>query len=156
MQPNIIVHYPAILMCLVAGSVFGYLWYGPLFGKIWIRILNEAGIYCKTRAISETGQPPSIAKSLVLQWVGIFLMAHVLSYSVQVWRPSTWGLTNAQDLSTLMYGFYAGFFTWIGFFIPVQLRRVAWEGAPWTLFFINAGHDLIVLQIVTQILSNWK
>jgi hypothetical protein len=36
----------------------------------------------------------------------------------------------------------AGIFTWLGFYLPVDLNRVAWENATWKLFFINTTYHL--------------
>ncbi len=45
------------------------------------------------------------------------------------------------------------FFTWLGFFVPVQLGRVAWEKAPWALFAINAGGHLVALALMSTVFA---
>ena len=89
-----------------------------------------------------------------LQFLGTCLVAFALSYSVQVWRPSVWGA--GSDASSFSYAWMTGFFTWIGFYVPLQFGKISWEGKPWKLFFINAGHDLIKLQIISLILAFWR
>ena len=35
---NIPVNYLSVLVATIAGMVVGFIWYGPLFGKTWIRL----------------------------------------------------------------------------------------------------------------------
>jgi hypothetical protein len=46
----------------------------------------------------------------------------------------------------------AAFFTWLGFYLPVDLNRVAWEMKSWKLFFINTGYHLVALVVAAFIL----
>src|SRR5688500_2921290 len=39
-QPNLVINYAAIGVCVLWGMVFGFVWYGPLFGKLWARLMN--------------------------------------------------------------------------------------------------------------------
>ncbi|EKR02073.1 PF08570 domain protein [Leptospira borgpetersenii str. Noumea 25] len=36
------------------------------------------------------------------------------------------------------------------------INTVAFEGRSWKLFFINAGYNLISLQVIAMILSYWR
>ncbi|MBK9981824.1 MAG: DUF1761 domain-containing protein [Saprospiraceae bacterium] len=46
----------------------------------------------------------------------------------------------------------AAFFTWLGFFLPLDLNTEAWEMKSWKLFFINTSYYLLSLIIVAFIL----
>lgn len=86
--------------------------------------------------------------------IGNFLIAFVLAHSLEVWRPSAWGL--AGDQSASYYAVNAAFFTWIGFFIPLQIGRVAWEKKGWGLVAINGLFDLVRLLIFSFVLAYWR
>jgi len=146
MQPQLHLHWPAIVAAVAAAFVFGGAWYGPLFGKTWAGLMGMPADFKPA--------PDQMRKSMILQLVGTFLTTYVLAHSVQVWRPSAWGV--GADSPSHVYGFFGGFFTWVGFYIPLQLGKVSWENRPWKLFFINAGHDFINLQIIAQILACWR
>jgi hypothetical protein len=60
------------------------------------------------------------------------------------------------DASAAFYGFSAGFWTWIGFYVPLLLGGVAWENKSWRLFCINAAHAFVMLQVVGMILALWR
>ncbi|WP_033111281.1 DUF1761 domain-containing protein, partial [Leptospira interrogans] len=44
----------------------------------------------------------------------------------------------------------------LGFYVPLLLNSVAFENKSWKLFAINAGYNLISLQVVAMILSYWR
>jgi hypothetical protein len=146
-EPHLIINWAAILTSTVVAFLFGGLWYGPIAGKAW----------CKAMGINMDQKPDSkvMRRAFALQALGLFLTSYVLAHTGQVWRPSVWGV--GEDMGPCyMWGFWCGLFTWIGFYIPMQFGKVAWENRPWKLFFINAGHDFIALQIISQILACWR
>ena len=145
-HPNIVLNWPAILSAVVAAFVLGGIWYGPLFGKMWAGLMGFK--------MDQKPEPKVLRKAMIIQFVGTFLAAYVLAHSGAVWRGSVWGV--GSDGPDAMYGFFAGFFTWLGFYVPLQLNKVAWEMKPWKLFFINSGHDFVSLQIMAQILAHWR
>jgi len=145
MHPNIVLNYPAMIVSVIVAFFLGFLWYGPLFGKIW-----ATGMGMK---MDKKPDAAFMRRALGLQLLGICLVVFVLSHSIPVWRASVWGI--GTDQPDYVYGFFGGFFTWIGFYVPLQLNKIAWEGRPWTVFFINAGHDFVNLQLISQILSHW-
>jgi hypothetical protein len=147
MNPQIHVNWFAVAGAVVAAFAFGGVWYGPLWGKTWGGLMGMD--------MSKPPAPAVMKRAFANQLVGTFLTAYVMTFSLKVWMPSVWGL--GPDMGPYyMYGLYAGFFTWLGFYVPLQLSKVSWEGRPWKLFFINAGHDFINLQIIAQILAHWR
>lgn len=143
--PNIVFHWPAMGASVAAAFVFGGLWYGPILGKTWGRLMGMN--------MEQKPDAKLMRKAMLLQFIGTCLVTFVLAQSVQVWRPSVWGV--GADGPDTMYGFLSGFFTWIGFYVPLQLSKIAWENKPWGVFFINTGHDFINLQLIALILACW-
>ncbi len=136
-----------MLAAIVAGFMIGGLWYGPLFGRAWVKAMGwtDANIAPPT--------PAEMRKAMLLQILGLVLMVYVFTHSLLVWIPSSWG---GADAGGPAYGVMGAFFTWIGFYVPLQLNKVGWERRPWKLFAINAGHDFVQLMILAQILVNWR
>ena len=143
-QPHIVLNWMAIAASVVAAFVFGGIWYGPLFGMTWARLMG----------FTEKPDKSKMKRGMGLQLLGTFLVTYCLAHSEQVWRGSVWGV--GPDGPDAMYGFMAGFFTWLGFYVPLQLNKVGWELKPWKIFFINVGHDFINLQIIAMILAFWR
>ena len=146
MQPNLHLHWPAILAAVATAFAFGGVWYGPLLGKTWAGLMGMPPDFKPA--------PGAMKQAFACQLIGTLLTTYVLAHSVQVWRPSVWGV--GPDGPDRLYGFFCGFFTWIGFYVPLQLGKISWEGRPWKLFSINSAHDFINLQIISQILAHWR
>ena len=146
MMPTIAVNYPAILACAIAAMPVGFLWFGPVFGKAWARHMGFGDM-----------QPPDsgkMAKSMAMFFIGNLLMAFVLAHSIEVWQASSWGA--GEDGAPWFYGLNAAFWTWLGFFLPVQMGRVAWEMKRWGLVLINSSFDLTRLLLFGFILAYWQ
>jgi hypothetical protein len=142
-MPTIDINYIAILVAVVANFFLGFLWYTPLFGKAW----------AKEMGFDMSQKPPSsvMVRGMILMVIGCFLMAYVFAHNIAVWNPATWGQSTA-DINPSMMALSAAFFTWLGFYVPQDLSRIAWEMKSWKLFFINTGYHLASLLVVAFIL----
>jgi hypothetical protein len=143
MQPEIVVNYLAVLACVVGAMPVGFLWFGPVFGKAWARHMGF-----------ENMEPPggaAMVKSMGLYLLGSLLIAFVLAHSIEVWRPSTWSV--GEDQPDWVYALNGAGWTWLGFFLPLQMGRVAWEFKRWGLVAINASFDLTRLLLFGFILA---
>lgn len=142
-MPHIEINYVAILIAVVANFILGFIWYTPLFGKVW----------GKEMGFDMTQKPPAgaMAKGMIIMIIGNFLMAFVFAHNIAVWNPVTWGLPPSPE-SPASTALMAAFFTWLGFFLPLDLNTVAWEMKSWKLFLINTTYHLLSLVIVALIL----
>ena len=136
-------NYAAIAVAVVVNFFIGFLWYTPLFGKAWAK---EMGF--DTSVKPTTGQ---LAKGLTLMFIGNFLMAYVFAHNIAAWTfvPGTDEMGAAGTILN------AAIFTWLGFFVPVDLERIAWEKKSWKLFAINGGYHLVMLLAAATILTVW-
>jgi hypothetical protein len=141
-MPDIQVNYLALLVATVAGFFLSFVWYTPLFGKLWAK---EMGF-----DPSEKPATSAFIKSLLLTVLAVFLIAFVLSSNIAAWTPSTWGASNFQ-ISKISQAIQAGVFTWLGFFVSNLLQGVAWEKRSRTLFAIDAGYYLCLLLLIAFI-----
>ncbi len=133
------VNYLAILLCGVVSMVLGSLWYGPLFGKMWMSLSG----------VSMGGEKKSMTKSYLIAFVGALIMAFVLAHAL-VFAAA---YLKASGVSG---GLMAGFWNWLGFVAPVTLGMVLWEGKSWKLWTLVNGYHLVQLLIFGVILSLWK
>jgi hypothetical protein len=139
------INYLAVLVSAIVMAVLGSLWYGPLFGKQWITLMDfdpkkvgevqKAGIGAMWKSYA-TMALGSLVASFVLAHFVIFANAYMGSSGV------TGGLTT-------------GFWTWLGFIAPVTLGTVLWEGKSWKLWTLNTGYYLVGLLIIGALLSSW-
>ena len=143
MHPQLHVNLLSMLLAVVASFVFGWVWYGPLLGKLWLKLMK----------LPSDMQPDKkmMIRSVLLGLLGTFLTTYVLVFSTNIWRPSVWGA--GTDDTWCMYGFMSGFFTWLGFYVPMLLSSVAWEGRSWRLFGFSAAYYFLNLQIISMIVA---
>jgi hypothetical protein len=131
----------AVLVSTLACFFIGFLWYTPLFGKAWAK---ENGF--DTSGKVEGG---AIAKGMIMNLIGNFLLAYVLAHNIAAWSF----VPGIEEFG--MWGgiINSAIFTWLGFYVPVDLNTVAWERKSWKLFFINSGYHLVNVFVASVILT---
>ncbi len=134
------INYVAILLAVVANFVLGYLWYSVLFGKAWAK---EMGFDANFKA-----KPGEMARGMIFMVIGNFLMAYTLAHNNAAWSyvPGIKEMPLAASIAN------AAFFTWLGFYLPVDIGTVTWERKSWKLFGINTCYHLAMLFVAAIIL----
>lgn len=131
----------AVAVATIANFFFGFLWYTPLFGKVWAHELKV-----------DTSIEPrkcEMVRGLLFSVLGNFLLAFVLAHNNAAWSY----VPGMKDASTFSIIANSSLFTWLGFYLPVDLNRVSWERASWKLFGINTVYHLLSLVIAVTILA---
>lgn len=144
MKPEIDINYLAIAIAVAANFILGFIWYTPLFGKAWAK---EMGFDINMK-------PPTsvLVKGMVFMVIGNFLMAWVFAHNIAVWDIVTMGHAHCPGGSKAGMACAAAIFTWLGFYVPMDLNTVSWEMKSWKLFFINTSYHLLALLLVAFIL----
>ncbi|MHB1277865.1 MAG: DUF1761 domain-containing protein [Bacteroidia bacterium] len=146
MEPNISINFTAVLIAVVANFFLGFIWYTPLFGKLWAK---ELGMNTDVKPGSGV-----LIRGMAIMVVGNFLMAWVFAHNIAVWNPVTWGQTAPADMTPTNMALMASLFTWLGFYLPGDLSRLAWENKSWKLFFINTVYHFLSLLVAAMIITN--
>ncbi len=144
MEPLIHLSPLALVIATLAFFVFGFLWYTPLFGKVWAK---EMGFERDKMNVTAG----FMVRSLILNFLGNFLLVFVLAHNTQAWDARAWGheLNFVNDTTAAVM---SAFFTWLGFFLPQDLNTVTWHMKSWKLFWINTTYHLLSLMLVSFIL----
>src|SRR3989344_4053159 len=132
---SIYVNYIAIVVVAIANMFLGFLWFGPLFGKTWTRLMgwSQTQIEEGKAKMKKDGW-----KTYLLAFLGSLVMALVLGYFLVF-------TSYYLDITGISAGMQTGFFAWLGFVAPVTLGAVLWEGRPWKLWFLMNGYYLVAL-----------
>ncbi len=138
MAIQVTVNYLAVLAAAVASMVVGFLWYGPLFGKMWMQLMNF-----DKKKIDEA-KKKGMGKTYVLAYLAALVTSYVLALFV-----------DYAKAKTIMDGAVLGFWVWIGFFATTQLGMVLWENKPMKLYLLNTLHYLVTLAVMGAILAVW-
>jgi hypothetical protein len=125
----------AILVATVAGFMLGGLWYGPIFGKSWLRAIGK-------KEEDLTNPAPAFAISFFTAFVTALLMALLIGALGMV--------ETALDGALLCL--YIG----VGFIAAAMASDYAFCRWPQELFFIQAGYRVVYSVIVGAILAAWR
>lgn len=132
----------AVLVAAASAMVLGFLWYGPLFGKAWIKMMGFS------KEDMEKAQKKGMGKTYALSLLCALVTAYVFSHAI------TFG--NAYlNTSGMTAGLTAAFWWWLGFQVPLLMDSQLWEGKSWKLFGLNAGYRLVSLGVMGAILASW-
>lgn len=140
---EVVINYWAVLAAAAAAIVLGSLWYGPLFGKQWMRIVG----------ISMGEMTPAVRRSMIRSYailtVSILVLAFVLAHLVAI-------AFDVVDMEGIFAGVTVAIWLWLGFIVPVTLGPILWENRPWKYWFITAGYYLVSLALMSAILAVWR
>ena len=130
----------AVLASAVASMVIGSVWYGPLFGKVYVRAMGMDKKSPEEQA--------AMKKGMIWSYVGQFL-ASLLMFYVLAW------LIGALGVKTLMAGVQVGFWVWLGFVVPVKFGDALW-GGKMALFYLGIGNMFFTLLASGAIIGVWR
>jgi len=127
----------AVLLAAVAGMVVGGIWYGPLFGKQWMKLSGMTKAILRRMKISPT-------QGYFMGFVGALVQAYVLAYFLML--LSITELTEALKVA---------FWLWLGFIAVLQFGSVTWEGKPVKLFLLHTVASLISLGVMAAVIMQF-
>jgi hypothetical protein len=133
----------AILVAVVVNFFLGFLWFTPLFGKIWGKEMGYDPTMKPDRSL--------MMKGMAFMIIGNFFFAWVFAHNIAAWMF----VPGIKEMSPLSNALMSAIFTWLGFYFPGQLGATVWENKSWKLFFINTGYSLVSLLVVAVILVYW-
>lgn len=141
-------NYLAILVSGISAVVLGFLWYGPLFGKAWMKTV---GVTSEQAAAvrNDPAKMQSMYRGYAITALGGLIMAFVLAHLL------AFATAYYADLSALTVGLWVAVMAWAGLIVPMSLNAVLWEGKGRMYWFINAGYYLVTLLVMSVILSLW-
>ena len=134
------INYWAILVSTLVAMVIGFIWYGPLFGKVF----SQAAGFDKKTPEEQAVMKKGMWKGYVFQFIASLLMFYVLAwieYYIFAWGP--WE------------GMQVAFWMWLGFVLPVKFSDMLWGGSK-TLFWLSVCNMLLTLLIAGAIIGAWQ
>jgi len=123
----------AVVVAGILAMVLGFIWYGPLFGKKWMKLSG------KTMKDMEAAK----GKMPALYFFG-FIAALITAFILGV-LISSLGVTQLGDALVV------GVLVWLGFDVTLLLGGILWEGMSKELFVLNAAHQLVNLLVMSAV-----
>ena len=127
-SPNLL----AVFVAALLGFAIGGIWYGPLFGKAWMK---ASGM---TEERVRAANPLKIyGLTFLLNLVAAFSLA--MFFGAGDWR----------------FGLFAGFMTGATFIAVALGITYLFESRPLVLWFINAGYQVLLFSAMGAVLGSW-
>ncbi len=137
------INYLAILVCGVAAMVIGFLWYGPLFGKAYMKVMGADMMSPEQKAAMRK----NMWGMYLLQFILSIVTAGTLAYHISNWS----GSSTAVGIAIC---------SWFGFVMTTEAGAALWSGKPkklaWNMFFISAGAQLVTFVVFGLIIAMWR
>ncbi len=133
------VDYLGVLINAILSMVLGFLWYGPLFGKKWIKLSS-------LKSDNSKASGSVMARMYTLMFIGALLMAFILDHALIF-------ASVYLKIYGISAGLMVGFVNWLGFIAPVTLNEVLAGNKSFRLWLINAGYYLILLLVMGIVFS---
>ena len=134
---DVAINYLAILLAAAAIMGVGALWYGPLFGKQWMKLKGYTPETMKNMRMSAR-------TSMVFATFASLVTAFVLALIISLLEPI--GLGGAFMLTLLV---------WTGFVVTTKANEVLFEEGNIKLFFFHIAQSFVALLIASSILTLW-
>ncbi len=125
---------PAVLGA-VSNMILGFLWYGPLFGANWLKLV-------KMSKDDMAGGKSKMPMLLGLNFVGALVEAHVLAY-----------LVTKLSISTVMGGVILGLWIALGFVATTMGANYLYTNKPRSLYLIDFGYHFVALLIMGGVIA---
>lgn len=133
---NVQVNTLAVVLAGLSSMVVGTLWYGPLFGKPWQKMLKL------DNKKSKKEMPVVMGSTVVLSLVMAYVLAHVSFISSGFFGTSF----ESACLTT-------AFWLWLGMIVPAILTGGLFEQRRKKLMFLNIGNQLVTLLVMALIIG---
>ncbi|MEK7473952.1 MAG: DUF1761 domain-containing protein [Patescibacteria group bacterium] len=127
------INYLSVIAAALVGIFLGFFWYGPLFGKTWMKLVGST----------------KESKSYAVMALGSLLMAYVLAYTTEF-------AMNYTNIYGVMGGLMSGVWIWAGFVMPVKIGDRFRGGTSWKLILLDGGYYLVSLALMGIIVATWR
>ena len=131
------VNYLAVLVAAIVSMAIGFVWYGPAFGKQWMKLVGK------------TQKDMEAEKAKMPQFMGIGLVAALVTAYVLAL------FVNLADAATIAEGLQVGFWVWLGFVVTTSLGGFTWSGRPMNLYYLENANHLVAFLVMGAILAVW-
>ena len=128
------INWLAVVVGVVVSNVVGFLWYGPLFGNTWLRIIG------KKREDIEAS-PSMYAVTAVASLVTMVVLAMIVA---------------AFGAETFVDGLVAGAVAFIGLGATATFVFTTFSGPPVGAWLLLAAYQLLVHGVMGGVFATWK
>jgi len=137
----------AIGVTVVVLIALGSIWFGPLFGKAYMK---EVGV--SPEDVEKFKTDPEAKNKMMKSYMLMAINSVFMVFAVAI---SLVFITAYLHLTPVIAGVKVAFMSWLGFVMPVSMGGVLWENKSWKWWKITSGYYLVALLVAGIILALW-
>ncbi len=134
-----------MILEILAGAVilfvFGFLWYGPVFGKQWVAMVGMT-----PEQIAE-GKRKGMA-NMIPQMLAAFVVSIITTSVVYYLLPGSLALSYGEFLQSIII-------IWLGFVLPLHVNGYLWEKKSLKLTLFNVAESLLSFVMLSLFIYSW-
>jgi hypothetical protein len=127
------VNWLAVAVGMVVSMVLGFLWYGPLFGNTWLRLIGKS-------AEEIESDPTMYIKTAVAAFVAMLFLNMVVS---------------SLGATTFVSGLIVGALTFVGFGATQTFVYTTFEGPSEKVWLLFSEYQILVFAIMGGVFAIW-
>lgn len=136
-------NYLLIIAVSVLQMILGFIWYGPLFSKAWIRVMG----------IDISSMTKETVKEMQKKMIPVYILNFVLCI------VTNYVLASIIGSSFEVSGVVVAVWMWFGFIMPTVAGNAMWSGKPrkitWEMFLLTAGYQLVAFLAAGFVFNKW-
>lgn len=130
-----------ILVGAIVLFLFGFLWYGPVFGRYWVKMIGM------TQEQIDEGMKKGM-KSMIPQMIVAFVISLITTSVVYYLLPQLLVLSFGEFLRNI-------FIIWLGFVLPLHANGYLWEKKSLKLTLFNVAESILSFILLAAIIYYW-
>lgn len=127
-----------IFLATLAAMIIGSIWYGPLFGKKWMKLVG-----LKKKDVEKGSLWPMVAMA-GLALAQAVILAHFIAYAAKFYF----------DFDSWVIGGLTGLWAFAGFIAPVLISNTMFSKGSTELLKLNLGNQFVTLLAIGVILGS--
>lgn len=135
------INYVTVIVAGVLSMIIGAMWYGPIFGKTWMKICGVADMNEATRRQKQREAMPLYGIQFALSLLQIYILGNLF-----VWTGHG--------------GVGVAIWMWLGFVMPTIAGCSMWNNnttrVKWSMFLIQAGYQFVMFILYGYMLNIWS
>jgi hypothetical protein len=135
------INFIAVIVAAAANFILGFLFHGPLFGKLWMKLAN----------VQPTGNEKF--SDMVPQMVKNFIVNVICAYVLAMFIYVTASYYN--NVGNVVGGMGIALWAWLGFIVTSSSIDVIWMGKSKKLWLFEAVASLVSFLAMGAILAAW-
>lgn len=116
------VNWVAVLIVVVFSMALGFLWYGPVFGKLWLKLIGKS-------ADEITSSPGMYLKSALMALVAAYAFAIIL---------------KSIGIDTIGGGIVAALVVWLGIGGATSMNAALFNETKPGVWLLNVSYELVI------------